>query len=157
MKEEAVLFWFIHADPHRDLDKTSAKDMWNQFLREVFDRTAYVFLDASRAYDKNRQGILALERNGQLYHGGWQGYGVSSNLIHLIPEHQNVVLGFRIGYCVKSHVDYLIEIGVPRDQITVLGDYSFCCDSKRHIEEAVKTYEDMDVHVLRGDISVLLD
>lgn len=95
-----------------------------------------------------RRSLVSKKRDG--------GWFLSRTLEKEIPKHQNIVLGYRIGYCMKTHVEYLRKIGVPSDRIFVMKDYSFCCGKQKCIDDAVACYRENKIPVVEGDVSSLL-
>jgi hypothetical protein len=148
---KTALCWFIHPETKEEFAVTS----WKEFLGGVAGKNAIVFLNEPVNPDLLPE-ICNLRDNGQVYLGGWAGLGMPIGLGERIPNQPNLVLGYRLGYCVKKHVEYLGELGVDSKHLAVLQKYSFCCEDLSHITEAVKTYRAKGVNVRNDDIETLL-
>lgn len=153
--ENTSLFWFVHPTP----EDPRAVPSWKEFLSEVYDEDAKVFLSpVLKGIDEELQeGVKNLSDNDQLYLSGWIGFEMKKELRKKLPERHNIVLGYRFGHCVGTYVDDLKKIGVPREKIAVMSRYSFCCGKESCIEEAKNRYKSNDVMVYEGTAKEFLE
>lgn len=149
LKKDSYLCWFIHPE----IDDKQAVSQWENFLSYMLGKNVMIFIQSSKVHKNLKEELRSLNNKGQLFYGGWSGRYVSRTLKKEIPKHQNIVLGYRMGYCVKIHVKYLRRIGVPTDQISILKDYSFCCGKQKCIDDAVAYYRENKIPVVEGDVS----
>lgn len=152
VKSKESIFWLVHPE----IDRREPVSSWMSFLESVDYENNSVFLILSKLMDKGLENYLKTFKDKEkIYTGGFIGNGVSYLHERDFPDHDHYLLGWRFGYCVNKQADYLLDVGVPEEKITVLRDYSFCCGKERCLEETEEKYNEKGIEVYSGSLEGL--
>lgn len=96
------------------------------------------------------------EEKDKIYIGGFKGNGLSYLHKRESPKHEHYLSGWRLGSCMDMQINYLLESEVPKNNLKVLKDYSFCCGKDSCVEGTLESYRDKGIEVYSGPVSDLV-
>ncbi|MFB6075727.1 MAG: hypothetical protein ABEK17_01145 [Candidatus Aenigmatarchaeota archaeon] len=149
--ENTLLSWLIHPT-----DDEEAVESWKEFLELSKGENIKIFLN---------EGIkdipLELEEKagefepGKIYRGGWKGHKLTPEMEKDLKDFKHLVMGYKLNYCVKGHVDYLLGRNVSPEDI--LGSRRYSLKGNHVTDPTENNYSNMGIELVEGNLQDILN